>query len=460
MSPVSRPRRWALPALSGLLLGIAYLPGPFLVLNLTAFVPLCGWLAAERARPPLARFQAGFVFGLVAYLIAFHFMYSMLAFSWLAVLLYVGMTLAIAVRVGLEVALLGWLRERTGRPFSLLLPVVWIAFEWAQSWGELKMTGEHLAHTVAGYPFLLQFADLVGHYGVGAVLLGINGLVFETIEGWGRPAGRRAGTVLALLVVAILGYDAWAWTRPPAVEGNVRVGIVQPNVPIRVKHDPAADDEQARTLSELSRRAAERGAELIVWPESARPKPLYHWLDRPDTFAMADVQDLARELDAAFLVGVEYVRLRSREDYELYNAAVAVDAQGRMLDRWGAKVYLVPFTEGVPFQRLLNPLVQGRGGHWRWLAGGFDPGRESALIDVAGARVGVLVCYEQLFPDLARQLRRRGAELQVVITNDAWWARSLFQQYQANALRLRAIENRTAYVRAANTGIYLLVEPY
>jgi apolipoprotein N-acyltransferase len=340
------------------------------------------------------------------------------------------------------------------------LPVVWIAFEWAQSWGELKMTGEHLAHTVAGYPFLLQFADLVGHYGVGAVLLALNGLVFETIEGWGRPAGRRAGAVLALLVVAILGYDAWAWNRSLDVEGSVRVGLVQPNVPIEVKHDPAADDEQARTLSELSRRAAEHGAELIVWPESARPRALYHWLDRPETFAMADVQALAREIDAALLVGVEYVRLRSREDYELYNAAVAVDEQGRILDEWGAKVYLVPFTEGVPFKRLLGPLVQGRGGHWRWLAGGFDPGPESALIDVAGARVGVLVCYEQLFPDLARHLRRRGAELQVVITNDAWWGRSLFQQYQANALRLRAIENRTAYVRAANTGISGFVDPY
>jgi apolipoprotein N-acyltransferase len=387
-------------------------------------------------------------------------MYSMLAFSWLAALLYVAMTLLVAVRVGLEVALAGWLRARTGLSWGVLLPVVWIAFEWLQSWGDLKMTGEHLAHTVAGHPFLLQFADLVGHYGVGALLLAINGLLAETVCGWRGPAGRRAGLALGALVAIVLAYDAWAWSRPVPEAGTVRVGIVQPNVPIRVKHDPGADDAQASTLDELSRRAAARGAELIVWPESARPRPLYHWLDRPETFAMQDVQALSRELDAALLVGAEYVRLRSRDDYELYNAALAVDEQGRLLDEWGAKIYLVPFTEAVPWNRLLGRLLQNRGGQWRWLAGGFDPGPASALIEVAGARVGVLVCYEQLFPDLARRLRVRGAELQVVITNDAWWARSLFQQYQANALRLRAIENRTAYVRAANTGISGFVDPH
>ena len=75
------------------------------------------------------------------------------------------------------------------------------------------------------------------------------------------------------------------------------------------------------------------------------------------------------------------------------------------------------------------------------------------MLALDGARVGVLVCYEQLFPDLARALRNAGAEFQVVITNDAWFGRTFFQRYQADALRLRAIENRSAFVRVANTGI-------
>jgi apolipoprotein N-acyltransferase len=75
------------------------------------------------------------------------------------------------------------------------------------------------------------------------------------------------------------------------------------------------------------------------------------------------------------------------------------------------------------------------------------------VIEVAGARVGVLVCYEELFPELPRRLRNAGAEFQVLITNDAWWGRTAFQHYLVDALRLRAIESRTDIVRVANTGI-------
>jgi apolipoprotein N-acyltransferase len=199
--------------------------------------------------------------------------------------------------------------------------------------------------------------------------------------------------------------------------------------------------------------AAAAGAELIVWPETARPRPLIHHLSRPATYRMPEVQALARRVGAALLVGAEYLRIGEDNDRESYNAAFAVDADGRLLPDWGAKIYLVPFVEATPFRSLVGPLVEGRGGEWRWLAGGFAPGPKNVVLEVADTRVGVLVCYEQLFPDLARGLRNAGAELQVVITNDAWFGRSLFQGFQADALRLRAIESRTAFVRVANTGI-------
>jgi apolipoprotein N-acyltransferase len=318
---------------------------------------------------------------------------------------------------------------------------------------DLRLTGEHLAHTVAGYPFLVQFADLVGPYGVTAVLLALNGLVFQVLGGWGTRGARRALGAIGIVVAAVLAYDAWAWYRPEPAARTLRVGLIQPNVPLSVKHDPATHEAQWQTLVALSRRAAASGAELIVWPESARPDTLYHREDHPETYRMADVSALARELGVPFLVGVEYARVRGRDDYDLYNAAMVVDEHGVLLERWAAKVYLVPFVEATPFRSVFGPLVAGRGGEWHWLAGGFLPGPQSAVLPVAGARVGVLVCYEQLFPDLARKLRVAGAELLVVITNDAWFGRSLFQPYQANAARLRAIENRTAFVRVANTGI-------
>jgi apolipoprotein N-acyltransferase len=444
---------WKLPALAGVLVGLGYFPGPFLLFNLAGFLPLLWWLETRPRATGYQRLRTGFLFGFVAFLVAFHFMYSMLEHSWLAALLYVFFATLVALRVSLSVLLLGWLRRRTGLSWALLLPLCWLPLEWAQTWGDLRMTGEHLAHSVADHPFLIQFADLVGPYGVGAFVLVTNGLLFEAIRLRGRREGRRSMIALAVLFVAILAYDSWAWTRPEPNERTLRVALIQPDISLAVKHDRSTVDRQSTTLFELTLEAAEHDPDLIVWPESARPMPLIHSLDRPESWSMVEVQALAKRIGVPMLIGAEYVRYGGGEPRRIYNGVFAVDADGRMLDDWGAKVYLVPFVEATPFRSIFGPLVEGRGGEWQWLAGGFTPGPRNTIIEVAGVKVGVLVCYEQLFFDLARDLRNAGAQLQVEITNDAWFGRSLFQPYQADAARMRAIENRTGFVRVANTGI-------
>ena len=95
----------------------------------------------------------------------------------------------------------------------------------------------------------------------------------------------------------------------------------------------------------------------------------------------------------------------------------------------------------------------------RWLAGGFRPGPAATPLPAAGTKIGVTVCYEELFFDLQRGLRNAGANVQAIVSNDAWFGKSYFQPYQANTVRLRAIENRSAFVRVANTGISMFVDP-
>jgi apolipoprotein N-acyltransferase len=395
---------WRLPVLSGTLLAAAYIL-PLLVPNFIAFIPLLYWLERRGGAGPYDRIKAGILFGLVTYLIGLSFMpVAMTRISWLAIPLYLGFALALALRVAISVSLLGWLRRTTGLSWGLLLPICWLPFEWIQTFGDLRMTGEHIANSLACHPFVVQFADLLGPYGVGAFMLAVNGLLYDCMIHWGKPIGRKSGVALALLLAAVLGYDGWRWFMPPPPESPLRIAIIQPNIPLAVKMDPATAVEQWRTLEKLSRQAS-------------------------------------------------YAKVRGSRDFDLYNAAVAVDSAGELNPVWTAKVYLVPFVEATPFRRLLGPLVEDREGEWRWLSGGFAQGPRYTLLDVDGTAVGVLVCYEQLFAELARGLRNAGAEFQVVVTNDAWFGRTFFQTYQANVLRLRAIENRSAFVRVANTGI-------
>jgi len=443
---------WKLPVLSGVSLGVGYYV-PVLVPLVLAFVPLLYWIDRHAAVPCFERFRALLLFGGVAALIGLHFCYAMMGFSWLAAVLWVAFAGLLGLRIALVLLLASWLRRRSGLSWGLLLPLCWVPPEWLQTFGDLRMTGDHAAHAMAAYPFLIQFADVVGHYGVSVFVLALNGLAYDAWLAESRPLRRHAARALLILLAVVLCYDAWCWWRPRPSIGTVRVALVQPDIALSVKHGAGTEVEQSELLAELSRRADELDPQLIVWPESARPEPLFHWLATPQTYAMPDVVALARELGASFLVGVEYFRIRSREDHELYNAALLVDARGELSPDWAAKVYLVPFVEATPFRRLLGPLVDGRGGEWEWLAGGFDPGPQGQVLSMDGSRAGVLVCYEQLFPELARSLRNAGAEYQVVITNDAWFGRTPFQYFLANAVRLRAIESRSEFVRVANTGI-------
>ena len=444
--------RWKLPVLSGVSLGVGYYV-PVLAPLLLAFVPLLYWIDRHAGAPRWPRFRGMLIFGGVAGLIGLHFCYAMLDFSWLAAVLWAAFAALLALRMALVLLLAAWLRRTTGLAWGLLLPLCWVPPEWLQTFGDLRMTGDHSAHAMAAYPFLVQFADLVGHYGVSTFVLALNGLIYDAWLGPDRRGRSRAAAALGVLLVVVLAYDAWRWWRPMPSRGTVRVALVQPNVALSVKHGRGTSAEQSERLSRLSREAAAAGPSVIVWPESARPEPVFHWLDKPETYGMPDVAALARELDATFLVGAEYYRVRSRDDFDLYNAALAVDARGEPAAEWAAKVYLVPFVEATPFRRFLGPLVEGRGGEWEWLAGGFEPGPRGQVMLLDGGRAGVLVCYEQLFPELARSLRNAGADYQVVITNDAWFGRTPFQHFLANAPRLRAIENRSELVRVANTGI-------
>jgi len=426
---------------------------PWLVFNVVALVPLLVWLEEHQARSRWFRFRGAALAGLVTHLISTSFVLALSRFSWLAFLLYPAFALILALKVGTIGALASSLKRRTGLPWVWVLPSVWVSADWLLNFGDLRMPGDHLYHTMSSYPFLVQFADLSGPYGITAALVAINVLLYQTLIDWPRPRGRRSALGLVVLLAVLLAYDTWAWNKERPADSTLVVGVVQPNVEMLVKWDENADQEQWEKLTRLSRQAVDRGAQLLVWPETAIPWPLYHWLDRPDTYTAPPVELLAQKLGVPILTGVEYVRVRSKEDWDLYNAAMIVTPEHGLNDTWSAKTYLVPFTEKLPFAGLLGGFIDSDEGDWRFVTGGFEEFEPGSLLNVAETDVGALVCYEQLFADLSRAQVNAGAGWFAVITNDAWFARTPFQRYQANAVRLRAIETRRDVVRAANTGI-------
>jgi apolipoprotein N-acyltransferase len=230
-----------------------------------------------------------------------------------------------------------------------------------------------------------------------------------------------------------------------------RVTVVQPNVPedekIQESNRPFFMGIMARATREAVAHAGDRPA-LIVWPEASLPDFLSNHAEWRDS-----LRALASATHAPLLFGVLDVTWLSPTTYDYFNAAELADSTGVI----GAqasyhKEYLVPIVERVPF---VNP---------RWFEGlkyfgGFGRGHDPEPYRVPFGRIGVLICYESIFPDLSRHYRLHGADLLANITNDAWFGRSLAPYQHVAHLRLRAIENRVGIVRAANTGISEYVDP-
>ncbi|MFO7576480.1 MAG: apolipoprotein N-acyltransferase, partial [Pelovirga sp.] len=135
-----------------------------------------------------------------------------------------------------------------------------------------------------------------------------------------------------------------------------------------------------------------------------------------------------------------------------HNSAFLLDTDGVIRGR-SDKVHLVPFGEYVPLGRLLSfvdKLVVG--------VGDFSPGGIQPL-PLDQHQLGVLICYEVIFPHLARGYVRQGSDLLVNLTNDAWFGRSSAPYQHLAMARFRAIENRIWLARSANTGISALIAP-
>jgi apolipoprotein N-acyltransferase len=197
---------------------------------------------------------------------------------------------------------------------------------------------------------------------------------------------------------------------------------------------------------QLSKQAADAGAQFIMWPESATP--FYFEND----LAGGLVRGLARDLGIPLLLGSD--EAEDADPPRHYNSAFMLDTHGATAAVY-RKIHLVPFGEYVPFQRLLffvGPLVEA--------VSAFSRGTRVTMLPVQGHMISTAICYEVTYPAVARQAVLNGSELLTTITNDAWYGESsaAFQHFEMAAMR--AIEQGRYLARAANTGISGVIDPY
>lgn len=443
-------------ALSGLLAALAFPAFNLAPLAFVALVPLLlVLLPAEGALPAGRAFRLGYVQGLVFFLVLLH---------WIPRLPPENVTVPFLMypALGLMAAYLGlypavWAAAtvalcRRGRwPLALAAPPVWTLLEALRSFGFTGFPWGSLGYSQWASLPLIQFASFSGLWSVSLWVV----LVNVAVVGVARGAGRRkllaaAGLLLLFALPWLHGRAVLARAARPGPEQPVL--LIQPNTG-NDKWDPARRVEVITGLSQMTLEAAAGAPReaLIIWPETATPTLLL--LD-PANYAL--VRNTVDAAGRPVLTGYPDRKLFRRgegtdKDIEAryYNAAGLLLPSRGMVESC-AKTRLVPFSEWMPIPGL-NRVNFGQSN--------FTPGDSLHVFRGFDRRFGVLVCFESIFPDLSRNLVRKGAEFLVNITNDQWFGRSAAPYQHLTMAVFRAIENNVGIARAANTGVTCLIEP-
>ncbi len=348
-----------------------------------------------------------------------------------------------------------WGLPKGRRVLALLgLAGLWVVLEWVRSWILTGFPWLPLAASQWQRPLLLQPASVTGAWGVSFLLIFFNfAIVFYVVQlltqrrgTWYTRFNPEFYTAMTLLALSVFGGLRLGGERGRG-EPVFEAAFIQPYARPSEKWDRDYTQQVLDDLARVSQLGLYLGADVIVWPEAPTPFPVYG-----DPHMRAWVEDLVDLLDRPLLMGnIAVVGDRTDPDARWYNAVFVAQPERGLRPRFYAKRRLVPFGEYVPFTRFLPFLDKVVP-----LPGSFHPGEGAQLVplEVSDAvyRVGSLICFEDIFPGLARESVRAGANFLFVATNNTWFREEAGAYQHAAHSVLRAVETRRPVLRVGNAG--------
>ena len=349
-----------------------------------------------------------------------------------------GTLLGAVLGVGLRCAV-----QAAGPSAALSAGAVWAAWEWLTTAVLPYYPWASLASTQADLAVPLQIAGLLGQAGLSFCIAAAGGSLALALLARGHPRG--AFEHLSVCVAIILLGTAFGYARLAAEERvpastcsirTVDAGISSPAAPLA----EIVDRYEAATAQPSP--AAKFDA--VAWPESAL-------LVSPelDGALQARLRALAHRLGTVLIAGGPRLHWSGNWQPLAFNSAYRIQDSGA-LEAYDKRV-LVPFAEYWPAIGVARPA---------WLATQeVAPGTEPALFAAGACRLGVLICFEGQHAHLARELAHAGADILLVVSNDAQLPQEAVS-LQISQLRLRAVETGVPVVRAANKGISASIDRF
>lgn len=471
--------RYPLAILSGLVLASAF---PKIGVAGFAWIAPALILATALGKPAKQTFRIGYVAGLAHYLASLYWLLN-IPVTGFPILGWV----ALAAFLALFPATWVWLTLRSS-PATRHPPPDWLSAlkevystSWAQrmSWAlrsaALWVALEMLVTRIfGGFPWnllgdsqyrivpLIQFASFTGIYGVSFLVAWTSmSLLCATASILGKPAQRypwMAEIILPFTVVIIAFVHGFhQLSQPQNDTRELKVALVQPGIPQTMIWNPTNDMLRFEGLLHLSEAALTNKPDLLVWPEAATPG-----LPRFEPEFADPISDLAREHKVCMLIGADDAEATSTAT-NYFNASFLIGPNGKLANVY-RKRGLVMFGEYIPLEKWL-PFIS-------WftpITGSYTAGDRAVQFEFATSgdnappekfQSSVLICFEDVFPNLARTSVEPDTDFLVNITNDGWFGEGAAQWQQAAAATFRTIENGVPLIRCANTGLTCWIDAH
>jgi apolipoprotein N-acyltransferase len=424
--------------------------------SILAWVCLVPFFKSLENKPARTRFRLGFLFGLFYNLGIFYWVtHSMRYYGGLdpftSYFILLLMVLYLALYTGAFSWLWGFFDSRG--LFSLLwAPSVWVGLEFLR------------AHLLTGFPWelfgysqynilpIIQVAEITGVLGLSFLIIVVNQALYQLFltdhphEKW---TGKWKEAVFPLcLIAAVLFFGFHSISQQNQKDRQARsmkVAMIQGNIDQSLKWNPAFQEKTITLYENLTEQEGVPPPDLVVWPETAVP---FYFLG--ENRLSPRLFQLARKSGAYLLFGSPAANYQGGQ-LQFYNRAYLLSPEGRI--SFYDKVHLVPFGEYVPLKKFL-PFV----GKMVQAIGDFSPGPGSTCLVHPKGKLGVLICFETIFPELSRAYNRDGCQLLVNMTNDAWFGKTSAPYQHLSMLTFRAVENRMWVARAANTGFSAVID--
>ncbi len=428
-----------LALLAGAALPFAFAPLAWFPLALvSAALLFLAWLNIT----PRRALWRGYLFGLGLFGVGVSWVYVAIHdFGYAGVLLAGFLTALFVAVLALFPALLGYFVTRffpgaDNKKILLVFPAAWTLFEWLRGWMFTGFPWLNIGYSQIDAP-LAGLAPVLGVYGV-SWMTAFSAALLVVLLRADKTIKLRALAAFVLLWSGSALLGRMEWTQPIGVP--LQVSLVQGNIPQDIKWHPEQRQFTLDLYADLTRQRW--GDDLIVWPEAALTV-FYH--EVADNY-LARLGAEARAQGTDLLIGLSVADLETRR---YYNSMMSVGVS----EGFYFKRHLVPFGDYVPFEEWLRGLIR----FFDLPMSGYSPGpKQQALLAAAGYKVGVSICYEDIFgEEIIESLPE--AALLVNGTNNAWYGDSFAPHQALQMSRMRALETGRAMLRATTNGISAII---